>query len=235
LLQPYTDKPEWSGFLLSSPQHFDSVAAVIYKMGWQMNTHAIGDSGNRTILNIYGKYLKGKNDRRWRIEHSQVINKADFSLFGDYNIVPSVQPTHATSDMYWAEKRVGSERVKGAYAFKDLMKQNGWIPLGTDFPVEDISPFKTFYAAVFRVDAKGFPAGGFQMENALSREEAIKGMTIWAAKSNFEEGEKGSLEKGKWADFIIIDKNLMTIDAKDVLTTSVLSTYIAGKKVYSKK
>lgn len=129
---------------LSSQQHFDSVANLLYKMQWQMNTHAIGDSGNRTILNIYGKYLKGKNDRRWRIEHSQVVNENDFALFGKYNVIPSVQPTHATSDMYWAGDRLGAERVKGAYAFKDLMKQNGWIPLGTDFPVEDISPFKTF-------------------------------------------------------------------------------------------
>ena len=200
-----------------------------------MNTHAIGDSGNRTVLNIYGKYLKGNNDRRWRIEHAQVVNENDFALFGKYNIVPSVQPTHATSDMYWAGERLGPQRVKGAYAFKDLMKQNGWIPLGTDFPVEDISPFKTFLAAVFRIDSKSYPEGGYQMENALSREEAIKGMTIWAARAQFEENEKGSLEKGKFADFILLDKDLMTIDAKEVLSTSVLATYVDGKKVYQKK
>jgi predicted amidohydrolase YtcJ len=234
LLHPYTDKPDWTGFLLSTHQHFDSVASLIYKMGWQMNTHAIGDSGNRTILNIYGKYLKGKNDRRWRIEHSQVVNEKDFALFGRYSIVPSVQPTHATSDMYWAADRLGPQRVKGAYAFKDLMKQNGWIPLGTDFPVEDISPFKTFLAAVFRVDAKGYPAGGYQMENSLSRQDAIRGMTIWAAKSNFEEKEKGSLEKGKVADFIILDKDLMMVNRADVLKTSVLATYVGGQRVYQK-
>ncbi|HEV7331350.1 MAG TPA: amidohydrolase [Flavisolibacter sp.] len=235
LLHPYTDRPDWQGFLLSPLTHFDSVANVLYKLGWQMNTHAIGDSGNRAILNIYGKYLKGKNDRRWRIEHSQVVNKADFALFGKYSVVPSVQPTHATSDMYWAEQRLGTERVKGAYAFKDLMKQNGWIPLGTDFPVEDISPFKTFLAAVFRVDAKGYPQGGYQMENALSRQEAIRGMTIWAAKSNFEEGEKGSLEKGKWADFIILDQDLMTVPVTKVLETTVEATYVGGKQAFSKK
>lgn len=234
LLQPYSDRPEWTGFLLSSQKHFDSVAAVIYKMGWQMNTHAIGDSGNRTMLKIYGKYLKGTNDRRWRIEHAQVINREDFSLFGKYNIVPSVQPTHATSDMYWAGDRLGQQRLKGAYAYKDLLKQNAWIPLGTDFPVEDISPFKTFYAAVFRMDAKGYPAGGFQMENALSREEAIRGMTIWAAKAAFEEDEKGSLEKGKLADFIILDQDLMKASAKDVIAAKVLATYISGRKVYGK-
>lgn len=234
LIQPYSDKPDWSGFLLSNPAHFDSVAAVIYKMGWQMNTHAIGDSGNRTILTIYGKYLKTKNNRRWRIEHAQVVNEKDFALFGRYSVVPSVQPTHATSDMYWAEDRLGPKRIKGAYAFLDLQKQNGWLPLGTDFPVEDISPFKTFYAAVFRVDAKGFPAGGFQTENALSRRDALRGMTIWAAKAAFEENEKGSLEKGKWADFILLDTDLMKASAEKVLNATVLATYSGGKLVYSK-
>jgi predicted amidohydrolase YtcJ len=136
--------------------------------------------------------------------------------------------------MYWAGQRLGAEREKGAYAFKQLMQQNGWIPLGTDFPVEDISPFKTFMAAVFRQDAKGFPSGGYQQENALSRQDALRGMTIWAAKSNFEEAEKGSLEKGKLADFIILDKDLMTIAPTEVLQTSVLATYIGGKKVYGK-
>jgi predicted amidohydrolase YtcJ len=200
-----------------------------------MCTHAIGDSGNRAILNIYAKHLKEKNDKRWRIEHAQVVNEADFNLFGQYSVIPSVQPTHATSDMYWAGDRLGPQRVKGAYAYKQLMNENGWIPLGTDFPVEDISPFKTFYAAVFRIDAKEYPQGGYQMENALSREQALRGMTIWAAKSNFEEGEKGSLEKGKFADFIILDKDLMTIPAREVLNTSVLATYVGGEKVYSKK
>ncbi|HZH35755.1 MAG TPA: amidohydrolase [Flavisolibacter sp.] len=234
LLHPYADRPDWKGFLLSPLTHFDSVANVIDMLGWQMNTHAIGDSGNRAILSVYGKYLKGKNDRRWRIEHAQVVNQQDFKLFARYSIVPSVQPTHATSDMYWAEKRLGAGRVKGAYAFKQLLNQNGWLPLGTDFPVEDISPFKTFYAAVFRMDAKGFPAGGYQMENALSRQQTLRGMTIWAAKSNFEEGEKGSLEKGKWADFIILDQDLMTVPANKVLQTTVLATYVGGTKVYGK-
>ena len=235
LLQPYSDKPGWSGFLLSSQQHFDSVANIISQHDFQMCTHAIGDSGNRTMLHIYAKYLKGKNDQRWRIEHAQVINQNDFDLFGQYNIIPSVQPTHATSDMYWAGDRLGPQRVKGAYAFKQLMEENGWVPLGTDFPVEDISPFKTFYAAVFRIDAKGFPKGGYQMENALSRQQALRGMTIWAAKANFEETEKGSLEKGKLADFIILDKDIMKIAAKDVLNTSVLATYLGGDRVYKKK
>jgi predicted amidohydrolase YtcJ len=235
LLQPYTDKPKWTGFLLSSQQHFDSVANILSQKGFQMCTHAIGDSGNRTMLTIYARYLKGKNDLRWRIEHAQVINQNDFKLFGDNTIVPSVQPTHATSDMYWAADRLGNERVKGAYAYKQLLEQNGWIPLGTDFPVEDISPFKTFYAAVIRKDAKGWPADGYQKENALTREEAIKGMTIWAAKSNFEENEKGSLEKGKFADFIILDNDLMKADEKALLNIKVLKTYSGGEKVFENK
>jgi predicted amidohydrolase YtcJ len=235
LLEPYSDQAGHYGFLLSSQQHFDSVAKVINDLGFQMCTHAIGDSGNRTILNIYARYLKGKNDQRWRIEHAQVINKNDFDLFGKYNIIPSVQPTHATSDMYWAGDRLGTERVKGAYAYKQLLNENSWVPLGTDFPVEDISPFKTFHSAVFRTDAKEYPAGGYQMENALTRQEALRGMTIWAAKANFEEKENGSLEKGKFADFVILDKDIMTVDAKGVLKTSVLATYINGEKVYQKK
>jgi predicted amidohydrolase YtcJ len=234
LLQPYSDQPGWPGFLLRTHEHYDSVANIIAQHDFQMCTHAIGDSGNRTILRIYGKYLKTKNDKRWRIEHAQVINQNDFEMFGKYNVVPSVQPTHGTSDMYWAATRLGIKRVKGAYAYKQLLEQNGWMPLGTDFPVEDISPFKTFYAAVFRIDAKAYPKRGFQVENALTRQQALKGMTIWAARSNFEENEKGSLEKGKFADFIILDKDLLSARANEVLKTAVLATYVGGEMVWGK-
>lgn len=234
LLQHYSDKPNWYGFLLSNLSHFDSVANVLSKTNFQMCTHAIGDSANRAILKIYNKYLVAKNDKRWRIEHAQVVNESDFNLFGLASIIPSVQPTHATSDMYWAEERLGKQRLKGGYAYKQLLQQNGWLPLGTDFPVEDISPFKTFLAAVFRRDAKGFPDKGFQFENALSREETLKGMTIWAAKAAFLEKETGSLEVGKKADFILLDKDLMTIAEQDILQTKVISTWIDGKKVYQK-
>lgn len=235
LLKPYTDKPEGQGFLLRNKSYYYEVARKIYNSGFQACTHAIGDSANREILHAYASVLKGKNNRRWRIEHAQVINAADFGLFGKYNIIPSVQPTHATSDMYWAIDRLGPDRVKGAYAYAHLMNENGWIPLGTDFPVEDISPFKTFYAVVARQDAGGYPRGGYQKENALTRKQALLGMTLWAAKGSFEEKEKGSLEKGKWADFIITDQDLMQCKMEDVLKVKVLATCVQGEFVYEKR
>lgn len=234
LLKSYSDKPGWTGLILKPKEHFDAAAKIISQHGFQMCTHAIGDAANRMMLKIYAKYLKGKNDQRWRIEHAQIVNKSDFHYFGDYNIIPSVQPTHATSDMRWAGDRLGKERLKYSYAFNDLKNENGWIPLGTDFPIEDISPFKTFYAAVFRKDAKGWPGDGFQKGNALSREDAIRGMTNWAAKANFEEHEKGSLEKGKLADFILLDTDLMKAEEKEILSTKVLMTFVNGEKVFER-
>jgi predicted amidohydrolase YtcJ len=232
LLAPYSDQKGYYGFLLSTPEHFDSVANFLYANDLQMNTHAIGDSGNRTLLNIYGKYLQGENDRRWRIEHAQVIAPSDFELFGKYKIIPSVQPTHATTDMNWADERLGEERIKTAYAYKQLLNENGWLALGTDFPVEDTDPLKTFYAAVIRKDIYGMPENGFQTENALTREETLKGMTIWAAKANFEENEKGSLEAGKMADFVILEQDLMTAEENEILSIKVLSTFVNGERVF---
>ena len=235
LLQPYTDKKGWKGFLLSDPKHFQQIAEKLIKSNFQLATHAIGDSANRVILKAYASVLKGKNDRRWRIEHAQIIAPGDMAMFGQYSIIPSVQPTHATSDMYWAGDRIGKQRLKGAYAYKQLLNQNGWLPLGTDFPVQDINPMYTFYAAVERKDLKGFPANGFQPENAISRIEALRGMTVWAAKANFEDKEKGSIEVGKYADFVILDKDIMKIDGADLPKVKVLKTYVNGEKVYEKK
>jgi predicted amidohydrolase YtcJ len=235
LLHPYADKLGWYGFLLKDKVYYRKLAGQLAASKFQMCTHAIGDSANREMLSIYAAVLKGKNDRRWRIEHAQVINPADFHYFGDYNIIPSVQPTHATSDMYWAADRLGADVVKGAYAYKQLLEQNKWIPLGTDFPVEDISPFKTFFAAVVRQDAKGFPAGGYQVENALSRQDALRGMTVWAAKGSFEEKEKGSLEAGKFADFVLLDTDLMQCKPGEILNTKVMMTFVNGENVYRQK
>lgn len=232
LFKDYSDKPHWRGFLLSPMQHFKKYAAVMDGKGFQMNTHCIGDSALNMVMDIYIRYCNEKKDHRWRIEHAQVVTPDDFKNFSG-DIIPSVQPTHATSDMYWVQERLGTTRVKYAYAYKDLLDAAGTITLGTDFPVEDISPLKTFYAAVVRKDAKGYPPNGFQMENALSRQQALRGMTIWAAYANFEEHEKGSLEAGKFADFVILDTDLMNCKENVILKTRVLNTYVNGEEVYA--
>jgi hypothetical protein len=227
--EPYSDKPGHYGALINTVEFLQNSAKRIADSDFQMNTHAIGDSANHIMLQTYKKVLKDKKDRRWKIEHAQIVSPDDFELFND--IIPSVQPTHATSDMYWAEDRVGAERIKGAYAYKDLLIKYGKVALGTDFPVEKVSPFLTFYAAVARKDLNGYPENGYQMENALSREETLKGMTIWAAYSNFEENEKGSIVVGKFADFIILDQDIMEVDIHKVPATKVLETYVNGEKV----
>ncbi len=230
LKEPYSDKANHYGALLSSVADFKKTAARIAASPYQMNTHAIGDSANSVVLQTYDALLKDKGDRRWRVEHSQVIDPADFKYFSK-NIIPSVQPTHATSDMYWAEDRLGPDRIKGAYAFKKLLDQAGIVALGTDFPVEEVNPFYTFYAAVARKDLKNYPEGGYKMDQALSREETLKGMTIWAAYANFEENEKGSIEPGKFADFTILDKNIMEVEANEISKIKVIATYVNGEKV----
>lgn len=225
---PYSDKPGHFGLLVNDIKTLKATAKRIADSEYQMNTHAIGDSANHAVLDTYKEVLNGKPNRRWKIEHAQIVSAEDFPKFND--IIPSVQPTHATSDMYWAEERVGEQRMKGAYAFKDLLKQYGKVALGTDFPVERVNPMLTFYAAVARQDLEQYPEGGFQIENALSREEALRGMTIWAAYSNFEEEEKGSIEVGKFADFIILDKDIVTIESKEIPNTKVVGTYVAGEQ-----
>ena len=233
LKHPYNDDKENYGKLITSPDNIRTLAAKIAKADFQMNTHAIGDSTVKLLLNTYSQVLKNKKDPRWRIEHSQIIDLKDMTGFNE-KILPSVQPTHATSDMYWAEERVGSSRISGAYAYKALLNESKVIGLGTDFPVERVNPFHTFYAATSRKDLKGYPEKGFQLQNVLSREETLKGMTKWAAYLNFEEKEKGSIEKGKFADFIVIDRDIMKINLSETPKTNVLKTYLAGELVYSK-
>jgi predicted amidohydrolase YtcJ len=230
--EPYSDRENHFGALIYPPERYEEIAKQIAASDFQMNTHAIGDSANYWVLKVYQRALKDVNakDRRWRNEHSQIVDMNDFELFK--NVVPSVQPTHATSDMYWAEDRVGSDRIKGGYAFKQLLDTYGLVALGTDYPVEKVNPFLTFYAAVVRQDLEGYPKGGYQMENALSREETLKGMTIWAAYSNFEENEKGSIEVGKFADFVILNQNIMEVEGSKIPETKAVTTYLNGEKVY---
>jgi predicted amidohydrolase YtcJ len=232
--QQYNDMPGHHGIQVTSFDSLRKICRLCLDHGFQVNTHAIGDSASKIVLDIYGEYLKGENDLRWRIEHCQVVDPADLVKFKKYSVIPSVQATHATSDMGWAKDRLGEERIRWAYAYKDLMKQNGWIANGTDFPIENISPIYTFYAAVARKDIKGNPAGGFQPENALSRDEALRSVTIWAAKADFWDKEIGSLEPGKNADFVILDRDIMQINENEIPHTSITSTYLSGVQVYKK-
>ncbi len=232
LVEPYSDDIDYKGLLIASASYLERISRLADSCGYQVNTHCIGDGANRLILNIYGDILNRKNDKRWRIEHAQIIHPEDFKLFGKYSIIPSIQTTHATSDMYWADERLG-DRIQYAYAYQTLLKENGWLPNGSDFPVEDINPLYGFYAAVVRKDQEGYPENGFQPEEALTREQALRAMTIWAAKAAFEEDEKGSLEVGKMADFVILEKDLMETGEEKLFKIKVLETWMDGEKVYS--
>ncbi|MCA6364714.1 MAG: amidohydrolase [Bacteroidetes bacterium] len=241
LLNDYSDLPGHRGFLLRTRKHYEEKFRKVAAKGFQVNTHCIGDSAARMTLRLYASLLedtllvKDKAAQRWRIEHAQVVQPADLHWFKDYGIIPSMQPTHATSDMYWAADRLGDVRVRWAYALNALRKSAGTVALGTDFPVEQISPWLTLHAAVVRTDAKGFPAGGYQKENALSRTDALLGMTRWAAYAEFAENEKGSIAAGRFADFIIIDTDPMTCPESKLAGIQVLATYIQGQKVYQRK
>lgn len=230
LRAPYSDRENHYGALIYNPERYREIAQQIAASDYQMNTHAIGDSANTLILKTYNEISQNLENRRWRVEHAQIISPNDFRLFK--HVVPSIQPTHATSDMYWAEDRVGDHRIKGAYAYKKLLENYGKVALGTDFPVEQVNPFLTFYAATIRKDVQGYPEEGFQMKDALSRKETLKGMTIWAAYSNFEEEEKGSIEAGKYADFVILNQDIMKVKGEEIPKTKAMATYVNGEKVY---
>ena len=232
LLEPYSDRSDSYGLLTVEPDQFIFQCTEIYDYGFQVCTHAIGDSANRLVLNVYKNILNGKNDRRWRIEHAQVVHPNDLKLFAELSIIPSINAIHATSDMSWAQDRLGPDRIRHAYANKKLLETNGWLCNGSDFPVEPINPLLGFFAAVARQDLEGYPEWGWQMENAISREEALMAMTIWAAKACFEEKQKGSLEAGKRADFVILNQDIMTLPLKNVPETKVTQTWINGKRVF---
>jgi len=234
LLAPYSDQAS-QGFLLLPPAQLDTIVRRVAESDFQLNVHAIGDSTNRTVLNLFTKYLKGKTNRRWRIEHAQVISPSDFNKFKGTGIIPSVQPTHATSDMFWALDRLGRERLKGAYAYKQLLEEAGTVALGSDFPVEDINPLFGFHAAVARVNSENKPEGGFQMENALSREEALRGMTQWAAYACFQESSRGTIEKDKLADLVVLEQDIMKVPDTALRSVKVFETLVNGKTVFPAK
>lgn len=234
LRKEYSDRHGHFGIMITPSDSLETLAAMIAKSGFQMNSHAIGDSATIEVLRTYQNALEGQNDRRWRVEHAQIVSPDGFDYFSN-NILPSVQPTHATSDMYWAEDRIGKHRMKDAYAYNSLLKHTGIIALGTDFPVEHVNPFYTFFAAVVRKDLTFKPEDGFQMKDAISREEALRGMTIWAAYANFEEREKGSIEAGKFADFTVLDRDIMQVDEKLLPETKAVATFINGEMVYELK
>tara|TARA_B110000093_G_C12932127_1_gene394044 strand:+ start:123 stop:1751 length:1629 start_codon:yes stop_codon:yes gene_type:complete len=231
LKKDYSDEKGNRGSFVTPVEEIEALAFILAKKGFQMNTHAIGDAANHEVLNAYKKALTIDPDPRWRIEHAQVVSEIDREFFGS-KILPSIQPTHATSDMFWADERLGEGRIKNAYAYKTLLDWSGRVALGTDFPVEHVSPLKTFYAAVARTTEKQLPLGGFQIEDGLTRTEALKGMTIWAAYSNFEEEIKGSIEVGKMADMVILKEDIMEIDINTVTNIDVVATIVDGVIVY---
>ena len=231
LKKDYSDEKGNRGSFVTPVEEIEALAFILAKKGFQMNTHAIGDAANHEVLNAYKKALTIDPDPRWRIEHAQVVSEIDREFFGS-KILPSIQPTHATSDMFWADERLGEGRIKNAYAYKTLLDWSGRVALGTDFPVEHVSPLKTFYAAVARTTEKQLPLGGFQIEDGLTRTEALKGMTIWAAYANFEEEIKGSIEVGKMADMVILKEDIMEIDINTVTNIDVVATIVDGVIVY---
>ncbi|HVD62169.1 MAG TPA: amidohydrolase [Gemmatimonadaceae bacterium] len=237
LLAPYSDDPGNVGLLVSTPEHLEQVAETGLRSGFQVNTHAIGDRGNRVALDAFEAALKKvpKSDHRFRVEHAQVLSPEDIPRFKKLGVIPSMQASHQTSDMRWAEARVGPQRIRGAYAWRTLLNTGVIIPNGSDFPVEEVNPLISFHSAVTRQDATNWPAGGWYPDQVMTREEALKSMTIWPAYAAFQEKEMGSLSNGKYADFVVLDRDIMKVPGSEILKTRVLSTWIGGKRVYQAK
>jgi len=228
----YSDDPGNQGLLLTSAEALERVAKAAAAGGFQVCTHAIGDRANRLVLDAYGKALGGKNDKRFRIEHAQVISLPDFPRFAEYSVVASIQATHATSDMRWAARRLGPDRVEGAYAWQRFLQRGIAIANGSDFPVEQPNPMLGLHASITRQDAKGEPAGGWRPDQRLTREQALKSWTLDGAYAGFEEKQKGTLEAGKLADFLVLDRDIMTVAESEILKTKVRMTVLGGRIVH---
>jgi predicted amidohydrolase YtcJ len=236
LLAPYADDHANTGLLVTPPAEIQRIATAALRRGFQVGVHAIGDRGNRVVLDAYDAALKAvpTADHRFRIEHAQVISPQDIPRFATLGVIPSMQASHQTSDMRWAEVRVGPDRIKGAYAWRSLLNTGVIIPNGSDFPVEEVNPLISFHSAVSRQDASNWPPGGWYPDQVMTRSEALKSMTIWPAYAGFQEKLMGSISPGKYADFVILDQDIMTIPASEILSTRVMSTWIGGKSVYSR-
>lgn len=236
LLAPYTDDPHSHGLLFHSNGEIDAMIAKAMKKGYQVNVHAIGDAGNRQILDTFAKEIPANRGQalRHRIEHAQVVTLADIPRFKSVGIIPSMQPTHATSDKNMAEQRIGPERIKGAYAWRTFLAQSSRIACGSDFPVEAPNPFFGIHAAVTRQDAAGNPIAGWYPEQEMSLKEAFRCFTLDAAYAAHQEKTLGSLEAGKYADFIVIDRDLFKISPYDIHNIAVLETWVGGRQVYRK-
>jgi hypothetical protein len=237
LLAPYSDEPTNSGLLVSKPEHIQAWADAALRLGFQVNVHAIGDRGNRIVLDAFDSALRKnpKADHRFRIEHAQVLSPQDIPRFARLGVIPSMQATHQTSDMRWAEARVGPQRIRGAYAWRSLLNTGVVIPNGTDFPVEEVNPLLTFHASVTRQDPTNWPSGGWYPDQKMTRQEALQSMTIWPAYAGFQESVLGSLTPGKYADFVVLDRDIMQVPDTEILGTRVISTWIGGKRVYAAK
>jgi hypothetical protein len=236
LLDPYADDPANRGLLKSTPEHLRAVSIQALQHGFQVATHAIGDRGNRVALDAYASALQAVPtvDHRFRIEHVQILDHADVPRFAQLGVIPSMQAVHATSDMYWAANRLGPARILGAYAWRSLLNTGVIIPNGSDVPVERVNPLFSFHAAISRQDDNNWPPSGWFPEQRMTREEALKSMTIWPAFAAFQEALTGSLTPGKYADFVILDRDIMTIPAADILGVHVSATYIGGRAVYER-
>jgi predicted amidohydrolase YtcJ len=236
MIEPYSDDPGNRGLLILDRATIRGVAERAVAKGFQVNTHAIGDLANRTALDAYGDVLKGANDKRFRIEHAQIVAPEDFAKFKKYSVIASMQATHATSDMLWAGTRIGPERIRGGYAWQTLLRLGVHVPNGSDFPVESPNPLWGFYAAVTRQKQDGTrganQAGGWFPDQRMSREEALRSWTIEGAYAAFEEKRKGSLEAGKMADLVMLSGDIMTIPPADILKTHVTMTVTGGKIVW---
>lgn len=232
LLAPYSDKPDTHGLALLNEQETLAVAKRIRRAGKQLCTHAIGDAANRFVLRSYAKVLPQKNTLRWRVEHAQMVHPDDLPLFKAFGILPSVQPTHPTSDMKWLPDRIGQARLQYSCQLQTLLQQLGVIALGSDFPVESVNPLLGFYAAITRQNVAAEPIAGFLPHEKLSRADALRGFTLWNAYAEHSERQKGSIEAGKFADLTVLDTDIMTCQPTDMLSAKVQFTFIGGEIVY---